>query len=110
MNAKPPTRRSQGFIILFGILCPFLSQSIKPLENCLSFHLIQSSAFWSNSICYGDQVITLDSIFGFTTLMGQTHELLVQSILKDKAFQATLGLYLHGADAMPHAIPRAGLS
>lgn len=53
---------------------------------------------------------TFDSIFGFTTLMGQTHELLVQSILKNKSFQPTLDLYLRGMDAMSHGIPRAGPS
>ena len=37
-------------------------------------------------ICHRDQVITLDSVFGLTTLLGQTDEPSVQSILKDTAF------------------------
>lgn len=81
------------FSTLFQVLHLFSFMEIQEVFGALfSFHLIQFNPLQSNSICYRDGGITLDSIFAFTVLMGQTDERFVQSILKKEAFLPTLTL------------------
>ena len=68
---------------IYYLVWSFAFISFMELQTFGALFVFSSHSIQSNSICYRDQVITLDSIFGFTTLVGQADELSVESILKN---------------------------